>query len=310
MKTMIKIHLTVFLTVISLSLQAQFFGKNKPRYRSFDFKVLETDHYDIYYYTRNKAVINRLGQWSEMWYDHHANVFQDTITFKNPILFYNNHADFQQNNAISGAISPGTGGVTEAFKNRVVMPLTFTHQQTNHVLGHELVHAFQFNNVVRGDSTSLRNLANLPLWMSEGLAEYLSLGSNDSQTALWMRDAVSNDDIPDLRDLAGFEYFPYRYGHALWAFIAGYYGNNYIAPLYHATAKRGLSIAVDSLLKTDVKSLGEAWATSLKSNYTGLLKDRTKFPKGRKIIGPESNSKLNVSPCSLSRWEIFCLFIQ
>jgi len=286
----------LILTVFSLNLQAQFFGKNKPRYRSFDFKVMESEHYDIYYYMKNKEVIDRLGQWSEMWYDHHYAVFQDSIKFKNPILFYNNHADFQQNNAISSSLGPGTGGVTEAFKNRVVMPITFTHQQTNHVLGHELVHAFQFNNVVRGDSTSLRSLANLPLWMSEGLAEYLSLGSEDSQTAMWMRDAVANEDIPAIKDLFGYQYFPYRYGHALWAFMTGYYGDGLIGPLYHATAKRGLAIAIDSLMGVNHETLSGMWKSALKINYKPLLANRSENPKGRVIVDSKKNVNINVSP--------------
>ena len=59
----------------------------------------------------------------------------------------------------------GTGGVTEALKNRVIFPLTETWQQTDHVLGHELVHAFQYNSLINGDSTSLNSVRNLPLWM-------------------------------------------------------------------------------------------------------------------------------------------------
>ena len=36
----------------------------------------------------------------------------------------------------------GTGGVTEAAK-RIVLPLAGPIQLTDHVFGHELVHAFQ-----------------------------------------------------------------------------------------------------------------------------------------------------------------------
>ncbi len=290
------LHLILFSIIVSTPVTAQFFGRNKPKYRDFDFKVMQTDHYDLYYYMKNKKVIERLGQWSEMWYDHHARVFKDTIDFKNPILLFNNHADFQQNNAISGAISPGTGGVTEAFKNRVVMPLTFTHQQTNHVLGHELVHAFQFDNVIRGDSTNLSNLRFLPLWMSEGLAEYLSLGSEDSQTAMWMRDAVATNDIPDLKQLNSFQYFPYRYGHAMWAFLSGYYGDDAIEPIYHVTAVGGLNLTLDSLLQTNAETLSGMWANAMKTYYNPLIEGRDDFPKGKKMKTPENDGRINVSP--------------
>jgi hypothetical protein len=57
--------------------------------------------------------------------------------------------------------------------------------------------------------------------MVEGMAEYLSIGSVDANTAMWMRDAIINDDFPTLKEMTtGYEYFPYRYGHAFWAFVA------------------------------------------------------------------------------------------
>jgi len=291
-----KFLIASFFTLVALDGFSQYFGQNKPRYRNFDFKIKQTEHYDIYYYTSNEAIIDRLAQWSEMWYDHHYSIFRDTIGFKNPILFYNNHADFQQNNAISSALGPGTGGVTEAFKNRVVMPFTFTHQQTNHTLGHELVHAYQFNTVVRDDTTSLENLRNLPLWMSEGLAEYLSLGSEDSHTAMWMRDAVATDDIPEIKKLNNFKYFPYRYGHALWAFIAGFYGDNVIEPLYHATAAIGYKAAIDTFTQRGTDNLSNMWAESLKTYFNPLIEKRDLKPDGKVLINPDNSGNINTSP--------------
>jgi len=277
-------------------LSAQYFGRNKPRYRDFKFEVKATEHFDIYYYMDNPEFVDRLGQWSEMWYDHHYSIFEDSIEFQNPIMFYNNHADFQQNNAISSSLGPGTGGVTEAFKNRVVMPVTFTHQQTNHVLGHELVHAFQFNNIVRGDSTGLKNLANLPIWMSEGLAEYMSLGSEDSHTAMWMRDAVANDDVPEIHDMNGYRYFPYRYGHALWSFIAGFYGEEVIEPLYQNTGKLGLDYTLDSLFSSNSKAISGMWKSSLKTKFDPLIENRDEQHAGRLLANSGEEGLLNVSP--------------
>jgi hypothetical protein len=158
---------------------AQLFGQNKPRYRSFDFNVLETPHFSIHYYTKNKEVLQRMADWSEEWYTLHNRILKDSFDLKNPMIFYNDHAEFQQTNAVFGSIGVGTGGVTEGFKNRVIMPFTMINQQTQQVLGHELVHAFQFHTILSGDSTNLESLANLPLWMVEGMAEYLSLGRVD-----------------------------------------------------------------------------------------------------------------------------------
>jgi hypothetical protein len=58
---------------------------------------------------------------------------------------YANHPDFQQTTAIDEEIGVGTGGVTEGLKNRIVMPVMETNQMTRHVIGHEMVHAFQYH---------------------------------------------------------------------------------------------------------------------------------------------------------------------
>ena len=147
----------LFVNLFCISLSAQYFGRNKPRYRNFDVKVKETPHFDFYYYTKNKAALERMTQMTEVWYDYHQKLLGDTFNFKNLVILYNNHAEFQQTNSISGDISIGTGAVTEAFKNRVVMPFAFSNNTNRQVLGHELVHAFQFHSIINGDSTSLQS---------------------------------------------------------------------------------------------------------------------------------------------------------
>lgn len=147
--------LTLLALTLSITADAQFFGRNKPRYRNFDFKVLESKNYELYYYSKNREKVNQFGQWAELWFDMHNEALGDEFSKKPPLILYNTHGDFQQTNTTSGSIGIGTGGFTEAFKNRVVMPFNFSNQQTYYILGHELVHAFQFNSILNGDSTNL-----------------------------------------------------------------------------------------------------------------------------------------------------------
>jgi hypothetical protein len=262
----------IFLALVSLlgiaiPAQAQYFGRNKPKYQKQDFKVTETEHFRIYEYLDNPEKLRELANATELWYDMHKAVLRDSFSQKNPVLIYNDHAGFQQTNAIQGDISVGTGGVTEALRNRVIYPVAMTNQQTHHVLGHELVHAFQYHLVLQGDSTSMRNLGNLPLWMVEGLAEYLSIGRIDAHTALWMRDAVLHNDVPRIKDLDNFKYFPYRWGQAFWAFVTGVYGDEVIRDLFMNTAKFGLEPAVQLTLGTTVNDLSMAWNKALRDTY-------------------------------------------
>lgn len=292
--------LSVFVLLLSFAqintVYSQSFGRNKPHYRNFNFKIKETPHFDLYYYMNNPRMINEEGQNAELWYSLHQAIFRDTFLEKNPILLYNNHSDFQQTNAISGSLGVGTGGVTEAFKNRVVIPFSFSNQQNFHVLGHEMVHAFQYNTIINGDSTSLRSLQNIPLWMVEGMAEYLSKGRNDAYTSMWMRDAVLNDDIPSIKKLSDPRYFPYRYGQAFWSFITGTYGDEAIKPFFINTAIFGLRTAIDSTFHVNYKELNEAWVNSLKDHYGNFIKRSREKTIGRKVISSDNGGRMNVSP--------------
>ena len=276
---------------------AQYFGRNKPRYQKMDFQVHHSDHFEIYDYLENPGLLDELAASAELWYHMHQEVLKDTFTQKNPLIIYNDHAGFQQTNTIGGTINVGTGGVTEGFRNRVIFPIAMTNQQTHHVLGHELVHAFQYNMVLQGDSTNIRNMANLPLWMVEGLAEYLSIGRIDAHTALWMRDAVISDDLPRIKDLNSGRYFPYRWGQSFWAFVTGIYGDEVIRPLFMNTAKFGLEPAVRLTLGTTTDSLSTAWQKTLKAHYGIWVKkgDKDDLP-GKKLFSDENAGRLNISP--------------
>jgi len=292
--------ITVLLGMLLLTVNAayaQYFGQNKPHYEIFDFEVYETPTFDIYHYLKNKDRLNELAQQCEHWHHLHQEVLKDTFQTKNPVIFYNDHADFQQTNTISGAVGVGTGGVTEAFKNRVIMPLAMSNEQTHHVLGHEMVHAFQYNMILRGDSTSIKNLKNLPLWLVEGLAEYMSIGRVDAHTAMWMRDAVMNDDVPTIKQLNNYaKYFPYRYGQAFWAFLTGMYGDDIIEPFFVATAKYGLNPAAKLILGVDQKTLSGMWQSALKTYYDPMLGDKKEKTFGKVLFDKNNSGKLNISP--------------
>ncbi len=292
-----RLLLIVIVSLLSLTTQAQYFGQNKVRYKNLKFKVYETPHFQLYYYTQNDSLVKNFAKESEAWYALHQQIFRDTFNKKNPIILYGNSPEFQQTTAIGGEIGVGTGGVTEGLKNRVIMPLQEIGSQTRHVLGHELVHAFQYHSLIEGDSTQLENIGNLPLWMIEGMAEYLSLGKVDANTAMWMRDAVLSKDIPTLKDLTtNSKYFPYRYGQAFWSFIGSTYGDTTIFPFFKATAKYGYEMAIRRTFGYDDKTLSSLWKSSLENTYSPYLKDTTQTPIGTKIVDDKNGGEMNLAP--------------
>lgn len=299
--TLLKRLLPVLLLVIvsSQSIYAQYFGQNRVRYNNEKFKVLQTPHFEIYYYLKNEKMIQKFAQDAETWYKMHQEIFRDTFLKKNPIILYNNHPDFQQTTALQGEVGIGTGGVTEAFKNRVIMPVMELNNQTRHVLGHELVHAFQYHLLLEKDTIGLENISQIPLWMIEGMAEYLSVGKTDAFTSMWMRDALLNRDIPSLKDLTNSnKYFPYRYGQAFWTFVGSVYGDTTIVPLFKATAKYGYENGLRYTFGYDDRTLSGLWKNAIEAHYRPMLKADSSQIRitGTKIIDNKNAGNMNVAP--------------
>lgn len=288
---------SIVLLLAPALVSGQYFGRNKPEYKKFRYDVLETPHFDIYHYLKNDSVLYQFARMSEEWYKRHYPVFGVDLKGHNPLFVYANHGDFSQTSAISGTIGVGTGGVTEALKNRVVLPLSPVYAQTDHVLGHELVHAFQYNTIINGDSTNMTNLNNLPLWMVEGMAEYLSIGSVDGHTAMWIRDALMHDKFPTFKDLdRDPRYFPYRWGQAFWAFVGKTWGDDKIIPLFIETARSGYDQAMKTILGMDSKTLAGIWKSASALYYENWLPDSTETLIGKEVAFPGNSGNINVSP--------------
>src|SRR5688572_8437344 len=156
--------------------EAQYFGQNKVQYHDFDFKVLKTANFDIYYYPEEEAAVEQAGRLAERWYARFSRLLNHRFGRRQPLILYASHPHFEQTNVLQGFVGEGTGGVTEVLKRRVVMPLAGPIAETDHVLGHELVHAFQLDMTGRGGTTSSSNVPNalrLPLGLTAGMAEHL-----------------------------------------------------------------------------------------------------------------------------------------
>ncbi len=279
--------------------QSQYFGQNKQRNKTNNFKVFQSPHFELYSYFENKKVSSEILYNSENWYEIHQEVFKIAFLKPNPIIIYNNHSEFQETTAIDGEISEGTGGITEGLKTRVVMPIMFTKRQTNHVLGHELVHAFQYQTMILGDdSTSKGNLQNLPLFMVEGLAEYMTLGKKNTHTDLWLRDAVNTGDIPSIKDLITKEnkYFPYRWGQAFWIYVTALYGDDIIRPLFKQISIYGINEGFYRVFKLDLDHFSDRFKNNILQKYSSFKREKEILVRGQTLISEKNGSEMNVSP--------------
>jgi len=136
----------------------------------------------------------------------------------------------------------------------------------------------------------------MPLWLVEGLAEYMSIGRVDAHTALWMRDAYLHDRIPTLRELNNPQFFPYRYGQAFWSFLTGIYGDRVIRPFFLASAQLGVEGACQQVLGMDIQTLSDLWVSSMKSHYAALVPVKSANIVGKPILTDKNAGEMNLAP--------------
>jgi Tol biopolymer transport system component len=270
---------------------AQYFGRNKVRYDAFEFQVLRTEHFDVYFYGAEAEAAGLAARLAERWYLRLRERLGHDLSRRQPLILYAGHPDFEQTNAVPGDLEESTGGITEVLKRRIILPFAGPLAETDHVLGHEIVHAFQFD--VFG--ASHHSALGLPLWFVEGMSEYLTVGAADAHTAMWMRDAVRSGTLPTLDELEHPRYFPYRWGHAFWAYVAGRWGDAAVGRVLHAAArsKRGPVRAIERVLDIEASELSRDWHAALRAAYDAAG-EKGPAPVGRRLVGGKRDGALNV----------------
>ena len=77
---------------------SQMYGKNKVTYEQFSWSVLQTPHFDIYFYEGGENLAYFAAEVAEGAFRDYSEVFRWKIGRRVSLLIYNSHSDFQQTN--------------------------------------------------------------------------------------------------------------------------------------------------------------------------------------------------------------------
>ena len=248
-----------------------YFGKNQVQYNRFEWRVLETEHFRVHYYKDEKPAVEDAARMAERSYARLSRILGHEFRERKPIVIFASRTDFAQNN-IFGDLGEGTGGVTDAQRQRNVLPLTGDFRTFEHVLTHEMTHQFQYDVFSRGRAgANLQSLqaVNPPLWLMEGMAEYLSLGTDHRFTDMWLRDAALNGDIPTIEQMTLYpdKWFPYRFGESLMRYIGERWGDQVIGQILEALPNVGVERAFKRELGLSLEELSDDWKDALQKQF-------------------------------------------
>src|SRR5690554_880809 len=253
------------------------FGKNRVQYDEFEWRVIKSKHFDIYYYSEQNYKLAEFATMSiESAYKQISEDFDHEISDRISLIVYDSHNDFSQTNVVALPTSAeGIGEVTDKLKNRMTVPFLGDYNDFRRTLHHELVHAV-FNDMFYGGTIQsiLQNNIQLvfPLWFEEGLAEYSALGW-DTNTDMFIRDAVINNYLPPIPYLSG--YYSYRGGQSLWNFIVEEYGREKIAEiLQRIKTSRSVEYGLSTSLGYNLEELSDKWEEALKKRYYPEVAER------------------------------------
>ncbi len=158
----------------------------------------------------------------------------------------------------------------------MVMPIDLPPDELYNLIGHELVHIFQYSIFFEG-SLGRAFRSNAPTWLMEGMASYLADDENNFDRMV-IRDAVVNNFLPPIQAFSTQSFYAYRYGHAAFDFIEQEHGKEGLRNFIYEYRKVLLSNALEKAVKDsfgyDLEEFDRRFNRYLRKKYFPVLLEK------------------------------------
>ncbi len=243
LKNIIFVPFLLFFTLFANHSWALPLGINKVRFHTdHHWKILETEHFEIYYYQECESLAQKATQYAEHAFVQTSKKFDFVPKNKIPLFIFGTSPEFQETNITAEVLPEGVGGFTEVFKNRIAVPMGGSYYEFDKVIQHELTHAFQYD-LIYGEgwrSVNLFKAVFVSNWMMEGMAEW-NAQHVDWQGEMVLRDAILNDQVMPLHLLESFGHFEqvymaYKESESILDYVSRFYGSEKVVQLFKKMA--------------------------------------------------------------------------
>ncbi|MGB8656759.1 MAG: hypothetical protein WCE90_03130 [Candidatus Zixiibacteriota bacterium] len=266
----ISLLVAVFLFLSASSYGQYYFGQNKIQYTNFDWQVLTTQHFEIYFYVEEKELAEIAASSAEESYLFLEKKFNHRIVRKIPLVIYSSPNYFSQTNVIPSLLPEEVAGFTEYQKGRMVIPFDGSYSAFARVIRHELVHTFSLHKLLYVMKAHRRfNYNGFPLWFEEGLAEHWSR-KWDSEADMMIRDLVVSGRFFGLEGIYDVyeSYLMYKIGEGFCDYLENKYGDDKIALLFENYWKvNSFGEDFQVTFNRGIEQVWDEWGYSLRKKY-------------------------------------------
>ena len=201
----------------------------------FKFQVLKTEHFDIYFYPEEEAAARMTARMAERWYARLSKLLNHELRGRQPLILYASAPHFWQTTAIEGEMGEGTGrrhrSLQAAYRAAARRPDPADRPRARPRAGPRVPvrhhqHQRQLGKRRRPEPAAVvhRGDGGIPV----------DRPGRSRTPSMWMREAARREKLPTIDQLDDPRYFPYRYGHALWAYIGGRFGDEVVGDMLRA----------------------------------------------------------------------------
>lgn len=286
------------------------FGQNKIAYRSFDWHIYHSPHFNIHYYTAEEGLLQKVVSFAESDYDDVSRFLNFQIKDPIPLIFFATHSAFEQNNIILDFIPEGIGAFASPVRFRMVIPVDDPDGEMIAIMRHELTHIFQYHMLFQG-SLARALSSGPPTWFLEGMASYVGRDETVRDT-MYLRDAVVNDIIPPITRVNIEGFFAYRFGHAVFSFIEDRWGHEgFLDFLFEMRNTIGGRVdrAVKKAFKLDAEEFDIEFRRWLRKKYLpSLIETGEPGDFGRVFRVKEERSTYETSPVASPSGDLVAAF--
>jgi hypothetical protein len=269
-----------------------YFGKNNVHYDTFDWKIYQTDHFEIYYYTELEKHLERIASYAESAYQQVSADLRHDLSSKVPMVLFKTHSEFEQQNVLPGQAQEGVGAFVESFRGRMLLPIDAPPDRLYGLIVHELTHSFE-NDII--PVPLIRNT--VPLWVHEGLSDY-ERGDWVPGDLMTVRDAAIADIVPKMSKMQGYGdsgnvRLVYNLGHALFEFVEARFGKDGIRNFLFALRKSvigGGEDAYEEAFRMKPEEFDQAFDRYLKERFKPFRDRERPVDYGRNLAPDEEKT--------------------